>query len=120
MTPWHQWTHTGTRVLIAKCVGANGETYGDFRWPLTVGAEVVAPDWCDDGECGGGLHGWPWLFAVGDGKEPDYAGTWLVFAARPEDVRDLGGKVKARAGRVVCVGTYAQVAAYCQIGRAHV
>ena len=103
----HQWTHTGDDVLIVKCVGAGGVTYGDFVWPLTVGAEVIAPDWRADAECGGGLHGWPWGLSIGDGKEPDWsAPPWLVFAAKPTDVVDLGGKVKARCGRVVYVGDW--------------
>jgi hypothetical protein len=106
----HQWTHDGAEVLIAKCVGAHGETHGGFRWPLTVGAVVEAPDWRDDTNCGGGLHGWPWLFSVGDGKNPDYTATWLVFGADPADVRDLGGKVKARRGTVRAVGSYLDVA----------
>ena len=113
----HQWTHGGTEVLIAKCVSQDGRSYGGFQWPLTVGATVEAPDWRDDGECGGGLHGWPWLFSVGDGKDPDYAGTWIVFGAVAEDVRDLGGKVKVRRGVVRCVGSYMQVVRYLHPGQ---
>ena len=112
MIPVHQWTHDGVEVLILKCVPPDGRITGtandgrryDFTWPLVVGADVVAPDWRPVTECGGGLHGWPWGLAIGDGKEPDWAGTWIVFGANPADVLDLGGKVKCRAGVVRFVG----------------
>lgn len=70
--PLHQWTHTGPDVLIIKCVGKGGETYGGFMWPLTVGATVEAPDWNPEPECGGGLHGWPWGLSIGDGINPGH------------------------------------------------
>ncbi|MDP3718812.1 MAG: hypothetical protein Q8T13_13690, partial [Acidobacteriota bacterium] len=93
-TPIHQWTNGGSRVLILRCgeVGYNG-----FQWPTTVGATVVAPDPDRRPVCGGGLHGWPWGLAFGEGKEPDWTVKWLVFAADPADVILLEGKVK-------CVG----------------
>jgi hypothetical protein len=43
--------------LVLRVCGPNGESYNGFRWPLTVGAEVVAPDWNERAECGNGLHG---------------------------------------------------------------
>jgi hypothetical protein len=104
--PRHQWTHTGAEVLILKCVERSGQTYGGFQWPLTAGAAVAAPDWEPTAECGHGLHGWPWGFAIGDGKEPEWAATWLVFGAVPAEVVDLGGKVKAKAGTVRYVGDW--------------
>jgi hypothetical protein len=106
-TPAHQWTHDGSRVLLLKCVSRDGKTHGGFQWPLTVGATVSAPDASRVAECGYGLHGWPWGLAVGDGAHPDYSATWLVFAADPADVIDLGGKAKAvGVCEVVAVGTY--------------
>ena len=54
---------------------------------------------------------------MGDGKDPDYAGTWIVFGAVAEDVRDLGGKVKVRRGVVRCVGSYMQVVRYLHPGQ---
>src|SRR5262245_38481070 len=101
VTPVERWTHTGADVLILKHVPKDGKTCNDVQWPLTVGAEVEAPDWNTRTECGGGLHGWPWGLAMGDGKEPDWGATWLVFAAKPDEVVNLGGKVKARRGRIV-------------------
>ena len=32
---------------LLKTVAADGAAYGDFVWPLEVGAEVTAPDWSD-------------------------------------------------------------------------
>ncbi len=45
ITPAHQWTNGGDRVRLLKCVLADGGAYGGFKWPLTVGAKVEAPDW---------------------------------------------------------------------------
>ena len=104
--PRHQWTNGGTEVLIVKLVGQDGKTYNGFEWPLTVGATVEAPDWNTTPKCGGGLHGWPWGFSIGDGVEPNWSATWLVFGALPTDVIDLGGKVKAKCGTVRFVGSW--------------
>ena len=83
-----------TRWLL-KTVAAVGAAYGDFVWPLEVGAEVTAPDWSDAPKCGGGLHGL--LDGRGDGALLDWSpdAVWLV-AEVPADAHlvDLGGKVK--------------------------
>jgi hypothetical protein len=115
--PVHQWTHDGAEVLIVRQVGAGGASSHGFVWPLTEGAEVTCPDWEPTPECGHGLHGWPWGLAIGDGAEPDYAATWLVVGAQPQDVIDLGGKVKVRAGVVRHVGTWVTALAYTLDGR---
>ena len=104
--PAHQWTHDGSEVLLVKCVAPDGTSYGTFMWPLTVGAIVEAPDWTHDASCGGGLHGWPWGLAVGDGKDPDWTAMWLVFGATPDHVVDLGGKGKAKIGTIRYVGDW--------------
>ena len=104
--PRHQWTHDGAEVLILKYVAKDGTTYGGFQWPLTVGTVVAAPDFTTVAECGGGLHGWPWGFSLGDGKEPEWAATWIVFGAMPADVIDLGGKVKTRTATIRYVGDW--------------
>jgi len=102
-----RWTHDGDEVLILKCVPRDGRAYNGFVWPLTVGAAVEAPDFDAAPACGNGLHGWPWGFAIGDGRDPDWRdGQWLVFGSQPADVVDLGGKVKARAGVVRFVGAW--------------
>jgi hypothetical protein len=91
--PVHQWTHTGGRVRILKCVDKDGVSFGGFQWPSSG---PVRPDYCSmDGTCdSGGLFGWAWGVGVGGGKEPDYLGRWIVFSAPPKQVVDLGDKVK--------------------------
>jgi hypothetical protein len=106
IVPRHQWTHDGAEVLCVKFVERDGSSYGGFKWPLTVGAEVIAPDWNEKAECGGGLHGWPWGFSLGEGKSPVWEATWLVFGAQPDDVVDLDGKVKVRRAVVRYVGDW--------------
>ena len=96
-----------TRWLL-KTVAADGAAYGDFVWPLEVGAEVTAPDWSDAPKCGGGLHGL--LDGRGDGGllswSPD--AVWLV-AEVPADAHlvDLGSKVKVDRCVVAHVGDQA-------------
>ena len=96
-------TDKNGRVLLLRKCGDDGSSYNGFRWPMTVGAEVIAPDWNPRRVCGGGLHGLPW--ACGDWGLLD--GTrWMVFSAAPNDVIDIdGAKSKARAGRVEHFGT---------------
>ncbi len=92
------------RTLLLRMCGENGEAYnGTFRWPMTVGAVVTAPDWNSKPECGGGLHGLPW--ACGDWSL--LTGThWMVFSADPADVVDIdGSKSKAKSARVEHIGT---------------
>ena len=117
LTDAHKWTHASDEVLIVKCVNNDGTSYGEFQWPLDLNATVEAPDWRADDKCGGGLHGWPWGLSVGDGKEPDYAGTWLVFGAKPADVVSLDGKCKARAGVIRYVGSWTGALAFVLAGQ---
>ena len=106
LTDAYKWTHNGDEVLIVKCVEKDGTSYNGFRWPLEVGASVEALDWNPEPVCGGGLHGWPWGLAWGDGKDPGYGGTWLVFGAKPDETVSLNGKVKARRGTIRYVGSW--------------
>ena len=103
--PAHQWTHDGDKVLCLRCCNPDGTSHGGYVWPQ-VGDVAKPEQWSPKAECGDGLHGWPWGTAFGDGKEPDYQGLWIVFAASPEDVIDLGGKVKVRECTVIYRGTY--------------
>ena len=116
--PRHQWTHDGVEVLIVKWVPQDGyiTDYG-FQWPLTVGAIVEAPDWNPAPQCGGGLHGWPWGFCLGEGKESNWTATWLVFAANPVDVVSIEGKCKARAGVIRYVGDWQGAVNYVLSGQ---
>jgi len=106
ITPACKWTNGGTEVLILKCVDRDGKSYGGFQWPLTVGKTVTAPDWNRKAECGSGLHGWPWGLSMGDGKDPQWDGAWLVFGAQPSGVINLGGKCKTRTAIVRFVGDW--------------
>jgi hypothetical protein len=117
--PIHQWTHDGAEVLIVKYVGKDGETYKGFRWPLTVGASVESPNWAPTPDCeSGGLFGWPWGMCIGDGKDPDWSATWLVFGAVAADVIQLdGGKVKAHRGVVRFVGAWWEATAFVLSGQ---
>ena len=102
--PIHQWTNEDGEVLIVKQVGAGRKTYGGFQWPDS--GEVTCPDWSPEPECGHGLHGWPWGLSLGDGVNIDYSAEWLVFAAKPDAIIDLGGKVKCRSARIVMYGDW--------------
>jgi hypothetical protein len=105
-TPAHQWTNGKDEVLIVKCVSQEGKSYNGFQWPLEVGAKVEAPDFNARKECGGGLHGWPWGLSLGDGKDPDWSGKWIVFGSDPGTVIDLNGKVKCRSAVIRFVGNW--------------
>lgn len=112
----HTFTHTGGEVLILRRCNPDGTSHNGFRWPES--GEVEAPDWRDDNECGGGLHGWPWGLTIGDGSDFSVIeDKWIVFAAAPEDVRAIGGKCKARKGRVVYCGDFATAWAQINDGR---
>ncbi len=114
----HLWTDDSGEVLILKCVAQDGLSYCgpnrtktdvQFRWPLVVGAPVEAPDWTPDTVCGGGLHGWPWGFGLGDGKDADWSAKWLVFGVNSSDViGNLEGqrKCKAKSGVIRFVGDW--------------
>ena len=112
--PAHKWTDGEDRVHLLKCVNQDRTSYGGFVWPEK--GPVTPAKWSRDADCeSGGLFGWPWGLGVGGGKGPDYGGLWIVFAAHPDDVIDLGDKAKAvpdpEAGRtpeVVYCGSYVE------------
>ena len=120
IVPRHQWTHDGVEVLILKHVSVDGKNaFNDFLWPRTVGMPVESPNWAPTPDCqSGGLFGWAWGFALGDGKEPDWSAIWLVFGAAPGDVIQLpGGKVKAHRGIIRCVGSWWEATDYLLRGQ---
>ena len=80
--------------LILRTCAKDGTSHNGFRWPLTAGAIVEAPDWDHKPECGNGLHGA--LRGEGNGDlfawAPD--AVWMVVEANDAWIVDLGGKVK--------------------------
>jgi hypothetical protein len=116
----HQWTNGGDRVFIVKIVGKDGKTRNGFQWPLTIG-ETVRPDtFSPDKTCSsGGLFGWPWGLHLGDGKEVNSTGLWLVFSSKPENVigNVEGSKCKAREARIEFVGAQAEAMRFTMAGR---
>lgn len=88
-----------------RTTDAQGRAYGEFQWPLEVGAIVEAPDWRDDAKCGGGLHG----LENGNGacgllNWDDDALWWVVSTDDATPVVDLGGKQKFPRFRVEAFG----------------
>jgi hypothetical protein len=106
----------GLKVVYADGRPEIDKAPPDFRWPLTVGATVTAPDWRPDNECGGGLHVWPDgggdLGASSLRVRSDDAVTWLAVDYAEADAVDLGGKDKCRECTVVAVGSRAEVASW--------
>lgn len=45
-------------ILVLRNCKSDRTSYGGFVWPES--GHVEAPDWRDDDNCGGGLHGLPW------------------------------------------------------------
>ena len=83
----HQWTNEAGEVLILKRIPKNRKTRNDFLWPQGQDAPVCCPDFDPKPVCGGGLHGWPWGFGVGEGCDFDFLNDiWLVLATHPKNV----------------------------------
>jgi len=106
----------GLKVVHADGRPESSKAPPDFRWPLTVGATVTAPDWRPDNECGGGLHVWRDgggdLAASGLYVRDNDTVMWLAVDYDEADAIDLGGKVKVRECVVVAVGSRADVASW--------
>ncbi len=117
ITPLAKWTHDGDKVLLVKCVDKGGISHGGFQWPKS--GTVTTPNWKADNSCeSGGLFGWPWGLNLGGGKEPMYDGDWIVFAASPESVVDMGDKAKAGpSAEVLYYGPWAGALEMTRAGR---
>jgi len=93
------------RTCTSDMTGTHEKARG-FVWPRR--GRVEAPDWRDDDECGGGLHGLPW--GAGDIDMLSEGGIWLVVrvSTAPGRYRSgqgkLDGKCKFRSGTVVYAG----------------
>ena len=100
--------------LVLRVCRPDGTSHGGFQWPLTVGAEVVAPDWEANDECGNGLHGW--LYGQGHYGCASYweksDAKWLVLEVESERIQMLEGKCKFERCIVRFVGDRAEAAAH--------
>jgi ribosome-associated protein YbcJ (S4-like RNA binding protein) len=98
-------------VYITKSVNADLTCNydGSFQYPSC--GSVEAPDWKPEAKCGNGLHGFLWGEGYGGLAELGENSKWLLIRV---DVKDgfveLNGKVKFRRGKVVFVGSCAEVA----------
>jgi hypothetical protein len=102
----HKWADKDGNVLILRGVGEDRTSHGGFKWPA-VGESVTATDWTPTASCGGGLHGWPWSFGVGEGRDICDIVHWQVCTAKPDDVvgnLEGGCKCKFRTGTLIYEG----------------
>ena len=95
----HQWTNADGEVLILKRIPKNRLGHEGFKYPKGVGSVIACPDFNTKPTCGGGIHGWPWGFGIGEGAEFDILeDVWLVLSAPPENViGELEGGLKCKA-----------------------
>jgi hypothetical protein len=118
LIPIHQWTHKGDKVLLVKCVDRDGKGHKGFQWPKSG---TVRPDYCSmEPNCdSGGLFGWAWGLNIGGGKDPDYHGCWIVLAAAPALVVEVGSEKHKAAGEaeVVYYGDWAGAMSFTLEGR---
>ena len=100
-------------ALVLRCCAADMTSRDEFVWP-DVGEIAIAPDWRDDLECGGGLHGW--LYGAGDYAASDYwskaDAKWLVLEVEESSIREFGRKCKFPSALVRFAGDKAAAAAY--------
>jgi hypothetical protein len=115
----HNFTHNGDKVLILRRCDKSRVSKNNFKYPSDVGSVVECPDWNSKKECGGGLHGWPWGFGLGQGADYDLGDVWLVIGAKPADVvgeLENGWKCKFRTGVIRYDGTFAGALAMLRDG----
>jgi len=107
---FHEWTNGNGEVLILRRIPPSRRTYNEFQWPTGVRTRVECPDWNPKPICGGGLHGWPLGFGLGEGSAFSVVDdVWLVLGAKPEDVvgeLDGGAKCKCREGIIRYEGDF--------------
>ncbi len=107
---FHKHVNEDGEVLIIKRIPQNRKTHGEFLWPSGIGTFVECPDWNPEPKCGGGLHGCPWGWGLGDSCDYDIIGDiWLVLGAQPEDIVgevENGCKCKARKVAIRLEGSF--------------
>ena len=100
--------------LVLRVCRADGTSHGGFQWPMEVGAEVIAPDWKNNTECGSGLHGW--LYGQGAYSCTTHWGgdgaRWMVLEVESFGIVMLNGKCKFERCVVRFVGDMADAADY--------
>jgi len=99
-------------VLCLRTCKKDGSSQKGFKWPLTVGAVVTAPDFEATQECGHGLHGLLW--GAGDSilvsQAKDDVG--MVVEVLASEVVDLTDKVKFPRCTIRFVGTLQEAASF--------
>lgn len=117
---FHEFINSDGEVLILRRIPKSRTTCNNFKWPNGTGATVECPDWNDKAECGGGLHGWPWGFGLGEGCDYDIIDDiWLVIGVKPEDVvgeLNNGAKCKFRRGTIRLEGSFSDAVAKVRDG----
>jgi hypothetical protein len=100
-------TQPDTIIRAVRTVRPDGTSYGGFRWPMTVGATVHAPDWTPSLICGGGLHG---FLMQGQANLLDWStdAVWMIVDLH-NPVELAKGKLKAPAAEIVAIGTHAEL-----------
>jgi len=98
--------------LVLRVCRPDLTSHSGFSWPADVGAEVSAPDWKKNKECGNGLHGW--LYGQGDHSCVSYLenddAKWMVLEVPSAEIVTLGGKCKFPNARVRFIGTKSDAA----------
>ena len=98
--------------LVLRVCRPDLTSHSGFSWPADVGAEVSAPDWKKNKECGNGLHGW--LYGQGDHSCVSYwendDAKWMVLEVPSAEIVMLGGKCKFPNARVRFIGTKSDAA----------
>ena len=112
------WKPKLGKSLILRTCAKDGTSQhsraNGFKWPLDVGAEVVAPDWSPTPECGHGLHGLLWGCGDSFTLSWDLDAMWIaaeVDASSVVQIQDCDSvKVKVPSATVVAFGSRQEVA----------
>ena len=106
------------RAVLYKALGDDltaGQGYGRPT-VYTVGTNLVAEDWRDNNQCGGGLHLSPTAHQAG--AYHDNATRWLRCTADLADVRPIdGGIPKCKVRALTVVDTYTRECLAIEVGQ---
>ena len=95
------------KLLGLRNIHADYTSYGGFKNPVEVGAEVFCEDWSPEPECGDGLHFIPWAIGHEGQDLGNERPIWQVVEPIGEVV-SIGGKCKAKGLRIVHTGTLSE------------